>query len=134
MRRRDHNLLAALSLHVALGGKIAPWAAERDINERTARDWAKLPEFKTMVAAHRRLVVDRAVGMLVRSAAPAVQTMRKLAKEGKSESIRLAASKALTGDLVALSSFLELGQEIDGLREDVAWLKSQLEASGDASV
>jgi len=108
----NRNLKTDLALAVAGGKSVAAWAREHEIPRRTAYTWAQTPEFKAAVESYRRRANDRAIGRLVRYATWAAAKLVKLAREAKSESVQLAATRAILMDRMTVADHAELEQRL----------------------
>ncbi|MGP0065036.1 MAG: hypothetical protein ACLQGP_15745 [Isosphaeraceae bacterium] len=113
---------ARLAIHVAAGGKIAPWCREHAIGIRTGYRWSKDPKFLTKVEAHRRRATDRAIGLLAHHAAVAVEGLVRLAKSAKSEPVKLAAQRGVLAELRDMEDHASLSRRL-------AELERRLDAS-----
>jgi hypothetical protein len=117
-KKRNDLLMESLALAVSTGGKIAPWARKNGISERCARTWCARPEFKRMVREHRRVVVDRVLGMHIRLAESAIETIGRLMKQAESETVKLQAAKGIIADLMNITNFAEIDERLSALERD----------------
>ncbi len=101
-----------LALWVAGGGRIAPWCREHGVPLRTAYRWSKDPKFQAKVSEHRRRASDRAVGLLARHAAVAVEGLVRLAKSADSEPVKLSAQRGILAELRDMSDFTSLARRM----------------------
>lgn len=106
-RRRNHNQVTLCALAVAAGASIGSWARANGVHERTAYGWSMTPEFKTLVAAHRDRIINKAVGILVKNSTAASRELARLIKNGMNDSIKLAASRAILDQMIAVSNHAE---------------------------
>jgi hypothetical protein len=111
-KRWSPTLRDDLALAVARGATIGQWAQENDIPARTAREWSRKPEFKTAVADHRRSIIDRAIGKMVRRLVKAVDQVGRLADNAASEAVRLAAARSIVNDLLAVRRDIEIEERL----------------------
>lgn len=110
--QRNEHRMNSLAFAVAAGRSVSGWCGEHEIPKRTAYDWTKRPEFKAMVTAHRRRLMDAGLGKLTRHIGKAVEVIADLAAKAESESVRLAAARAILSELVAISNFADMEARI----------------------
>ena len=110
--KKNPKLLDELALDVANGGSIPAWAVKHKISERTVYSWTAKPEFRAMVAMHRRRITDAVVGLLARCAKKSVVQIATLADSASAEPVRLAAARAILTELVNISGFADLEARI----------------------
>jgi hypothetical protein len=103
-RQRNNPLVSKLALAVAAGKTVTAWATENNVLPRTARNWARLPEFRQMVSAIRQKAIDRVTGKLSRHALKAVDQIAKLAKSGENDSVKLNAAKTIVTMLIEVET------------------------------
>jgi hypothetical protein len=113
--KRNENRLNSLAFAVAAGRSVASWCGEHKIPKRTAYDWTKLPEFKVMVSAHRRRLIDVGLGKLTKHVGKAVAQIAELATSAESESVRLAAARAILSELIAIGNYADLEARVADL-------------------
>jgi hypothetical protein len=106
-----------LAVAVAQGIPVAEWALRNDVNEQTAYRWAAEPEVRSQVESIRRRALDQAIGGMANRVAWAVEKIVELGKTAASESVRLAALRALMSDLIAISNFSALETRVAKLEE-----------------
>lgn len=104
-----------LALWVAGGGKIAQRCRDNGMPIRTAYRLAKTPKFQAAVDVYRRRAADRAIGLLARHAAVAVEGLVKLAKTAESEPTRLAAQRGVLAELREMSDFASLSRRLSDI-------------------
>lgn len=123
----DPNEQQKISLAQALsrGQAVASWAQRNESDVRLAREWCEAPEFIELVDSNRRDSVKRLVGKLQRAAERASKRMDELAQSDKSESVKLAAARAL------FATWLEVSEHFD-FAEQVAQIKKRVKALEDA--
>ena len=76
--------------------------------KRTAYRWAREPKVRAAVERSRRRAVDRAIGRMSHRVTWAAEGIAKLAESAASESVRLAANRAIFSDMMAVSEFADL--------------------------
>jgi hypothetical protein len=108
-----------LALAIAQGASVVAWARANEVPKRTAFRWASEPMVRAAAESCRRRAVDQAVGRMARRATWAADQIAKLGKDAVSESVRLAALRAILSDMMAVSGF-------SGLEERVAQIEEQL--------
>ncbi|MFO0889894.1 MAG: hypothetical protein U0790_12225 [Isosphaeraceae bacterium] len=107
-----------LALAIASGESVAAWCRRTGTATRTARTWAALPETKEKVREIRSRMVDEAIGRLTALVGEAVIGIGKLTR-AESESVRLAACRAILSDLLVIKSHAELESRIADLEAAV---------------
>jgi hypothetical protein len=117
-RRRLKNQLI---IEIAEGTPVELWAAKNGVARRTAFRWAKDPSVRKQVERHRRRILDAAVGRMTRAITKATSGMLKLASGASSESVRLAAQRAVFSDMMAISKF-------GGLEDRMTTIEGRLDA------
>ena len=117
--KKNDNRIAQLAVAVASGRSVAAWARDANVAVRTAYAWTATAGFQAMVADHRRKLVDRAIGKLAAHVTLGVTTIARLAKNAESESVKLAAARAILAELVAITGFAELEGRIAALEKRV---------------
>jgi hypothetical protein len=108
-----------LALAIASGKSVAMWARGHDVPKRTAYRWARDPKIRTAVEACRRRALDRAVGRMGRQVTWAADGIAKLAKSAESESVKLAALRAIFSSMMAVSKFGGLEDRINEIEEQL---------------
>ena len=94
-----------LTLAIAKGMPVTTWAKKNEVPTRTAFRWASEPKVRAAVEVYRRRVLDRAVGRMTHSVTWATKGIFDLAKKASSESVKLAALRAVVSDMMAVSKF-----------------------------
>lgn len=115
------GLVSMVALAIAQGQSTAAIAKKHGLSTRAIQQWMKRPAFAAKVESLRSQMLDEAVGIMAAGATTAAAQLQRLASKGKSESIRLAASRALLADLMAAEDHAKLARE---LREIKARLDS----------
>jgi hypothetical protein len=92
---------------MALGQRVAVWAAENGVPRRTCYDWRKTDEYKRTVEDIRRRSLERAMGHLVRNLAEATTKIVHLAAEGESQTLQLQAFR------MVLREFMHVRERIE---------------------
>jgi hypothetical protein len=106
-------------LAVAKGTTVTKWAHDNDVPRRTAFRWAREPKVRAAVEKCRRQVLDRAVGRLTHGATSATKGILELSKSASSESVKLAAMRAVLSDMMAVSKFGGLEDRMTQVEEKV---------------
>ena len=109
-----------LAFAIAQGTPITAWAAKNDVPRRTAFEWARGRKLRTEVERIRRRALDRAVGRMARRVTWATEGIAKLAKGAASESVKLAALRAILFDMIAASKF-------GGLEDRITEIEAKLD-------
>lgn len=73
-----HDRIAALALHIALGGTLRAWAAGNDVSERSCFRWSARPGFKARVAAIRGDLLRSTLGELILASRLAAGELRRI--------------------------------------------------------
>src|SRR5580658_7972252 len=92
---RPRSAKTDLVLAIANGTSVAAWACGNEVPKRTAYRWSREPKVRAAVESYRLRAVDRAIGRMARRATWATDGIAKLAKSAESESVRLAALRAI---------------------------------------
>jgi hypothetical protein len=119
MPAKNNNRVEQLAVSVAAGTSIAMWCRKNSVPLRTAYGWASSREFKAQVADHRRQLTDRAIGKLAANVAEAVSQIRRLMREGQSETTRLGAAKAIISELIAIQTHAQLADRIEAMEKRI---------------
>jgi hypothetical protein len=101
-----------LALAIARGVAVQSWARRNNVPRETAFEWAKEPEVRKAVESHRRLMIDRAIGRLAEASERAAEHIASIAMDGKSNSVRSRARRALRSDMISVSKFSELERRL----------------------
>jgi hypothetical protein len=97
------------------------------VPKRTAQKWAREPKVRAEVERIRRRALDRTVGRMTNGLNWATQGIFDLAKGAASESVKLAALRAVVSDMMAVSKF-------GGLEDRMTKIEEKLDArTGDTS-
>jgi hypothetical protein len=116
-----------LTLAIAKGTAVTTWARQNNVPRRTAFRWAREPEVKAAVERYRRRVLDRAVGRMTGGITWATRGIFDLAQGAASESVKLAALRAVVSDMMTISKF-------GGLEDRMTRIEEKLDAnSGNTS-
>jgi phage terminase small subunit len=116
-RPRRTCLKLKLAAALAVGKSSAEWANANGVAERTAQRWANEPEVRAEVESIRRGTLDRAVGRMSNRVPWAIEEIAGLAKDAKSEAVKLAALRSILTDMLAVSDFTGLEERITKLEE-----------------
>ncbi len=108
-----------LALAIANGMSVAAWARGHEVPKRTAYRWSREPKVRAAVESTRRRAVDRAIGRMARRVTWATDEIAELAKSAASESVKLAALRAILSDMMAVSQFAGLEQRITEIEEQL---------------
>jgi hypothetical protein len=130
VKRHNADNIEALALHLALGGKAAAYAREKGIPARTVHRWAADPQLRARVREIRGDATDQAVGLLCAASRFSVGTLINLAREGKSEGVRLAAARTVLTLLMELRQFHEEDARILNIEKELAALAAEKEEVG----
>jgi hypothetical protein len=103
---------AQLALALAAGSTAIGWARENDVPESTVYRWATSDEVEEAVNGIRREVWQQTIARLSQNATAAADQIAKLAQEAASESVRLAASRAVLADLMAVTDYAALERRL----------------------
>jgi hypothetical protein len=116
-----------LAIAIARGSSASKWAAANQVPKRTAQKWAREPKVRAEVERIRRRAPDRTVGRMTNGLNWATQGIFDLAKGAASESVKLAALRAVVSDMMAVSKF-------GGLEDRMTKIEEKLDArTGDTS-
>src|SRR4029077_17817283 len=96
---------------------VAAWALANEVPKRTAYRWASEPEVRAAIESCRRRALDRAVGGMAKRATWAAGQIAKLGKDAASESVKVAALRAIFSDMMAVSKFGLLEDRVTELEE-----------------
>jgi hypothetical protein len=102
-----------LALAIAQGTSIAVWARKNDVPDRTAYRWASEPNVRAAIDSYRRRAIDR----LAKRVTWAADGIAKLARDAASESVKLAALRAIFSNMMTVSEFAGLEQRITEIEE-----------------
>ncbi len=116
-RGNKNQLIAA----IANGMSVDAWARKNNVSRRTAFRWAKEPKVRARVESYRRRVLDRTVGRMTNGLDWATKGIFELAKGAASESVKLAALRAVVSDMMAVSKF-------GGLEDRMTKIEEKLDA------
>jgi hypothetical protein len=108
-----------LALAIAHGTSVAAWARKNNVPRRTANRWASEPKVRAAVESCRHRALDRAVGRMAKSVTSAADGIAKLAKDAVSESVRLAALRAIFSNMMAVSEFAGMEQRMIHIEEQL---------------
>jgi hypothetical protein len=108
-----------LALAIAQGTSIAVWARKNHVPNRTAFRWATEPKVRAAIESCRRRALDRAIGRLAKRVTWAADGIATLAKDAVSESVKLAALRAIFSNMMAVTEFAGLEQRITEIEEQL---------------
>ncbi len=106
-----------LARAVARGQSIVVWRRKNDVPVRTAYNWASEPEVRKSSEMWRRSALNQAIGRLARESNAAAVGIKRLATGADSESVRLAAWRAILADQMAVAKFSTLEQRMTDLEQ-----------------
>ena len=110
----------AVILALAGGETVAAAARKTDVGERTIHRWRQDAAFCREVEQARAEMFSRALGCIAEGCASGALVLRKLALKAKSESVQLAASRALLELGPRLRESVELEERLRALEERAA--------------
>lgn len=97
--------ISELVMAIAEGKPVHEWATNNGVPRRTAYRWAREPKVRAKVETIRRQALDQAVGQMTSNIGMVTAGIMELAQGASSESVRLAALRAVASDMMALSKF-----------------------------
>jgi hypothetical protein len=106
-----------LAIVIGRGASIVAWARANEVPKTTAFRWAKDPDVKKEALSYRRRVLDRVVGRMTKFSDDAVDTMRRISKDGDTDAVQLKAARALISDMISLSKYSGLEERMTGIEE-----------------
>jgi len=109
---------AQLARAIAQGASITAWARANQVPVATAYGWASEPEVRGALQSCRRRALDRAIGRMARRATWAAGQVAKPGKDAGSESVRLAALRAVLSDMMKVTEFAGLELRVTELEEE----------------
>jgi hypothetical protein len=115
--KAQQDLLIA---HLVGGGNASSFASKHGIPDRTARSWAASKTVRDAVEAANRESGRQIVTVLSRTGAAAAIELSKLALKSQDEKIRLGACRTVLQQLVEISKFTELEQQMTDLTNRLA--------------
>jgi hypothetical protein len=108
-----------LAIAIAQGSTARAWARANDVSKTTAWRWSKEPEVRRAVEEYRRRLLDRAVGQMAKRANWAAIETYRMAKEARSETVKLRAIRAILADMMAVSKFSGLECRMSEIEEQL---------------
>lgn len=120
---RSPSKAELLALAVASGEALLFAAKRLGIGVRTAKRWNADPEFRARVAALRAEHIERTLSRLSVSSAAAAAELARLMTQSTSETVRLAASKAILDRLPTLAEYFEYSERVRALERKAARAK-----------
>jgi hypothetical protein len=115
--RSQRRLRGQFVAAIADGTPVDEWASLNGVPRRTAFRWAREPKLRLLIERQRRQILDAAVGRMTRGVPSAVSGILDLAMGASSESVRLAASRAVMSDMMTVSKFGILEDRMTKLEE-----------------
>jgi len=110
----------AAALALAAGKSREGAAADAGVSARTIKRWAQQAAFAARVDALRSQMTGQALGVLTAGQVAAGETLRALVEGGKSEMVRLHASRSILELSVKLREATELEQRVQVLEKALA--------------
>jgi len=101
-----------LARAIANGKPVSEWALENHVPRRTAYRWARDPRVEAAVESCRRRALDQAIGRMSNNVTWAVDRIVDLARDASSESVKLAALKAILSNMMSVSEFAALEERM----------------------
>jgi hypothetical protein len=111
-RKTNPDMLESLALALAEGSSVVDLAKKNDIKIRTAYAWSSRPGVRARAAKLRSRAVDRAVGVLSKTAVYAAATLGSLLKEEHPPMIRLNAATRVLSSLIDVQAHADLSIRI----------------------
>ena len=118
-RKSPRSPKSQLAIAIAQGDNAAKWADKNSVPRRTAQRWAREPGVRAAVERTRRRAIDRAVGLMSKRARWAAESIVTLGKSAASESVKLAALRAVLSDMMAVSKFGGLEDRMTDIEEHI---------------
>jgi hypothetical protein len=106
-RENSASLKAHFVSALAHGVSPGTWARSSGVPSSTAYRWARDPSVRKAVEASRRRTLDLAIGRLTKQSTWAAERISQIAREGKSQAVRLSACRAIK-DSAAVARCSEL--------------------------
>jgi hypothetical protein len=106
-------------LAIASGVSVDKWSRNNGVSRRAAFRWAKAPKVRAEVEEYRRRALDQALGRMARRVSWATDGIAKLAKNAKSESVKLAALRSMVSDLMSVSDFAVMDKRMTKIEEQL---------------
>ncbi len=101
-----------LALALAQGECIIKWAEANGVARATAYRWADEPAVRREVAAYRRRKLEEAVSLMSKHAEWAAAGIIEIAKNAKSDSVRLSAYRAIRRGNLAPSKYTGMAKRV----------------------
>ena len=108
-----------LALAIARGTSIAAWAHKNNVPKQMANRWASEPRVRATAESCRRRALDRAVDRMTRHVAWAADQIAELATDADSQSVQLAALRAIFSNMMAVSEFAALEARMTQIEEQL---------------
>jgi hypothetical protein len=106
-----------LALAIAQGECIIKWAKANQVARATAFRWADEPLVRKAVAAHRRRTLEEVLSLLSKHAESAAEVISKLAKNAKSDRVRLSGHQAIRAGAPAPSDCTGLAKRVAAIEK-----------------
>jgi hypothetical protein len=127
----EETQLRTLASMVAAGQTVREACKDLAISESTAYRWSKRKEFREAVAEIQEESIRGLLGMLLTSHRAAVGTLLTMAKEAKSEAVRLKAAEAVVTLAMKGYDAVVTRREVEELKAAVAELTAEAGIKGD---
>jgi hypothetical protein len=111
---------ADLAYALARGTPIARWASQTEVEPRLAYRWAADPKVKKRVENYQRQILSETVGVFAANATWAADQVATLAENAKSESVKLAALRAIQSDMIIASRHSGLEGRVRDIEEKLS--------------
>ncbi len=118
LARKQQEAVSALLTEPTIGQA----AAKVKVNERTLREWLKLPTFLSAYRDARRQVVEAAIGHLQQATGGAVVALWRNLTCGQA-SAEIKAAIAILDQSIRAVEVLDLAQEVANLKQEIERLK-----------
>jgi len=97
---------------MATGQRVSVWAKKNGVPRRTCYNWTKTKEYRLTVQEVHRRTLNRAVGQFARNLTEAAELIWTLARDAKSESVRLQAARAIVKEFMKVREHADLEEQM----------------------
>ena len=106
----------------AIAEGVAPeeWAKANNVSTRTAFKWSDEPLVRKTVEAHRRKMIDQAIGRMAKHTDRAAEGILEIAENAEDEAVRLRARRAVFSDMHTASKYTGLVNRMNELERRLA--------------
>jgi len=108
-----------LALAIAQGASVSAWARANQVSVRTAFRWASDPKVRAAAESCRRRAVDRAIGRMAMRTTWAADQIAKLGGSASSDSVKLAALRAILSDMMKINEYAGLEVRMTEIEEQL---------------